>query len=124
MYLLGYLKEGFGNKLFMLMKYINYFRKHEYDMLVIASAKSKHQEDNIFDVFPKLQELEWLKHVSWKEYDSYKKDGHEIDPSFDFDYIDFMELRPFIKNHFVFHEKYDKLLEKYDTKNGIAVHMR
>lgn len=126
MYLLGFLKEGFGNKLFMLMKYIRYFKENskEYDGLCVAYVKSKHQEDNIFDVFPKLKELHWLRLITWKEYDELKKDNVEIDPSFDFTKDDFIELKSFIKKHFVFDEKYNYLLEKYDTKKGIAVHMR
>jgi hypothetical protein len=126
MYLLGFLKEGFGNKLFMLMRYIRYFKENskEYDGVYVAYVKSKHQEDNIFDVFPKLKEVPWLRLITWKEYDSLKKDNVEIDPTFDFDYTDFKELRQFIKKYFVFDEKYNHLLEKYDTKKGIAVHMR
>lgn len=126
MYLLGFLKEGFGNKLFMLMKYIRYFKEHskEYDGLCVANVKSRHQEDNIFDVFPKLKEIPWLRLITWKEYDVLKKDNVELDPTFDFEKDDFIELKSFIKKHFVFDEKYDYLLEKYDTKKGIAVHMR
>jgi hypothetical protein len=75
-------------------------------------------------VFPKLKELEWLRLITWKEYDVLKKDNVELDPSFQFGKEDFIALKSFVKKYFVFDEKYDYLLEKYDTKKGIAVHMR
>lgn len=108
------------------MKYIRYFKENskEYDGVRVAYVKSKHQEDNIFDVFPKLKEIPWLRLISWKEYDTLKKDNVEIDPTFQFGKDDFIELKSFVKKYFVFDEKYNYLLEKYDTKKGIALHMR
>lgn len=107
------------------MKIINHFRKHEkYVGIKLVYVKSQHQEDHIIDVFPKLKDLEWLEFISWKEYDSIKKDNYEYNINYEFDSIDFIELRPFIKKYFIFNSKYNSLLDKYDTKNGIAIHMR
>lgn len=128
MYLLSYLKQGFGNKLFMIMKAINTYRKGDYDALLLVYTKSHHEkgtpEENVLDIFPKLNELPWLKFISWKEYDSLKKDNEELLQDYEFVPDDFIELRPFIKKYFVMNSKYDYLLDKYDTKKGIGVHIR
>lgn len=128
MYLLSYLKQGFGNKLFMIMKAINTYRKGEYDGLLLAYSKSHHEkgtpEEDFLEIFPKLKELPWLNFISWKEYDSLKKEIKELLPDYNFTSEDFIELRPFIKKYFVIHSKYDYLLDKYDTKKGIGVHIR
>ena len=132
MYVIGILKEGFGNKLFMIMAYIMKFKKlveKGVQTLYIVQTVSKHEEglqcEKFGYIFPKLSEVPWLKLISWREYDALKTDAHEIFPvDFCFCKNDFLELKSFIKKYFVMNSKYDKLLDKYDTRKGIAIHVR
>jgi len=132
MYVLSILKEGFGNKLFMLMAYINKFRKlspTKDDILYVVETVSKHDtgspREKFGYVFPGLKELPWLKFIGWSEYDKLKGGEHtEFMVDFLFDKEDFISLRPLIKKYFKMNPVYDQLLEKYDTKKGIALHVR
>jgi len=134
MYVIGILKEGLGNKLFMLVAYINKFRNihkenKDVNMLYIVQAASKHEEglkcEQFTHIFPSLKTVDWLKFITWKEYDTLKKDAFQEFPvDFLFSKDDFIELKPFIKKHLKMNPIYEKLLDKYDTKKGIAVHVR
>jgi hypothetical protein len=119
----GKIREGFGNKLFMLLNYINTFQKAKGEILYILECPCKHDKysDGFQIIFPLLNNIPWLKFVNEKTYETLK--GYEMkQPCFLKN--DFIELRTFIKKYFKMNEKYEKLLEKYDTKKGIAVHIR
>lgn len=119
----GKIREGFGNKLFMLLSHINIFRKAKGESLYILECPCKHDRhsEGFLSIFPGLKELPWLNFVQQEKYDSLE--GHEMkQPVFSKD--DFLELRGFIKTHMKMNDKFTKLLEKYDTKKGIAVHIR
>jgi len=132
MYVLSTLKEGFGNKLFMLVAYINKFRllsPTKDDILYVVESVSKHDtgspREKFGYVFPDLKELSWLKFITWKDYDKLKGgEQTEFVVDFLFDKEDFISLRPLIKKYFKMNPVYDKLLDKYDTKKGIALHVR
>jgi hypothetical protein len=119
----GKIREGFGNKLFMLLSHINVFKKAKGESLYILECPCKHDRhsDRFQLIFPHLNEIPWLHFVDQIKYDSLK--GTEMkQPSFLKE--DFLELSSFIKKYFKMNEKYEKLLDKYDTKKGIAVHVR
>jgi hypothetical protein len=134
MYVIGQIKEGFGNKLFMLLRYIMEFREihksnKEVNQLYIVQTVSKHDEglqsEKFEYIFPKLKEVSWLEFISWKKYDELKKDAFEIlNVDFCFKKDDFFVLKSFVKKYLEMSPRYNHLLEKYDTKKGIAVHIR
>jgi hypothetical protein len=119
----GKIREGFGNKLFMLLSHINTFKKAKGESLYILECPCKHDRnsDRFQIIFPYLNEIPWLHFVDATKYETLQ--GTEMkQPSFLKE--NFLELQTFIKKYFKMNEKYDKLLDKYDTKNGIAVHVR
>ena len=134
MYIIAQIKEGFGNKLFMLMRYIMEFREihkqhKDVDTLCIVQTTSKHDEgiksEDFEYIFPDLKSVSWLKFISWTEYDELKEDAFRVLPvDFCFKKNDFLELRPFIKKAMKMNPIYEHLLDKYDTKKGIALHVR
>jgi hypothetical protein len=125
-----YLKQGFGNKMMMLLSSIKQFLKEKGDILYVFPVESKHdsnsEKEYIENIFPKLKELKWLKFVhSWKDFDTLKKQEHiEIKNDYDFTSEIFQGMKTFIKKYLVVNPEYKHLLKKYDTKNGMLLHYR
>jgi hypothetical protein len=145
MYVISYIKEGTGNKIFMLLEAINIFktlrkkRRSYWSKLYIVHAKSHHEKgletEKLDYIFPKLKELDWLEFISWRQFDSLKKNTTEftdytsdgplsISPSYFWHFRYFTQYPTFIKTYFKFNPVYEALLKKYDTKKGILIHYR
>lgn len=59
------------------------------------------------------------------KYDEIKGNAFkELVPNYVFRYEPLLDMKNFIKKEMKIDPKYDYLLDKYDTKNGIAVHVR
>ena len=81
MYILSNIKWGFGNKFFMLLYLIYYSITNKAEKLYIVQAPSHHDkrtpEENFTEIFPKLKKLKFLEFISWKEYDTRKKNNND-----------------------------------------------
>jgi len=134
MYVLSSLKWGFGNKLFMFLYLIYYFKYNKSEKLYIVQSPSHHDkrtpEENFVDIFPNLKKLKNVEFISWKEYDTIKKSNMPFeelninDGNKWFTDIYFTKLKSFIKSYLTINPIYKPLLQKYDTKSGIAIHYR
>ena len=134
MYVVAFTAQGFGNKMFFLIGYIYEFKKlkkqyKDLNKLYIATSVSRHEKDidkeKIQNIFPRLKELEWLEFISWEKYDELKTNAfRELVPEYIYKNEPFLDMKNFIKKEMKIDSKYDYLLDKYDTKNGIAVHIR
>lgn len=134
MYAVSFIAQGFGNKVFMFIRYVYEFKKlqkqhKDLEKLYIATYVSHHEKDidkeKIQNVFPTLKDLDWLEFITWKQYDNLKKDAFvQLNPEYLFRYEPFIAMKSFIKKEMKINTDYDYLLDKYDTKNGIAVHIR
>lgn len=134
MYVVAFIAQGFGNKVFFLIRYIYEFKmlkkQHkDIEKLYVATSVSEHERDidkeKIQNVFPKLKELEWLEFITWEKYDEIKGNAFkELIPIYIYRYEPFIAMKNFIKKEMKIDSKYDYLLDKYDTKNGIAIHVR
>jgi hypothetical protein len=147
-YVISYIKQGLGNKIFMLLRSIHIFkllkknRPTYWKKLFIVHERSPHEKgldsEKLNNIFPKLKELEWLEFIDWKRYDSlkagvpilrdienYKTDGPlSLEVNYDFQSSDITNEMTFVKKYFIFNEIYEPLLKKYDTKKGILIHYR
>jgi hypothetical protein len=145
MYLLSYIKHGTGNKIFMLLDAIKIFKTLKrkrplyWNKLYIVHGKSHHEKgiktEQLDYIFPKLKELDWLEFISWKQFDSLKKNAKEftdytsdgplfMNPSLFWNSRYFTEQPTFVKTYLKFNPAYEPLLKKYDTKKGILIHYR
>jgi hypothetical protein len=145
MYVISFIKQGTGSKIFMILHAINIFktlkkkRRSYWTKLYIVHEKSPHEKgietEKLDYIFPKLKEIDWLEFISWKQFDSLKKNAKEftdytsdgpliISPSFFWHFGHFTEYPTFIKTYFKFNPVYEFLLKKYDTKKGILIHYR
>lgn len=134
-YIVAYMVQGFGNKLMMFINYIRQFlelkqENPELNKLYILHVVSRHEKSNekekFTDIFPKLNDIEWIEFIySWKEFDTLKKDAIKIfEKLYVFNPDDWIKTKPFVDNYLIVNSKYDYLLDKYDTKKGIALHYR
>jgi hypothetical protein len=118
------LKNGLGNKIFIL---INFLHKYKNVHFHIVDSKSHHQEglaeEKIWYLFPKLKELSNVSFIRWKEYDELKKTMPEFEVPFDIYYVT-SGFKPSTKKLFVPANEYQSLEDKYDFKKGIFVHFR
>ena len=118
------LKNGLGNKIFIL---INFLHRYKNVTFHIIDKTSHHQEkipsEKLFYLFPKLKEIKNISFIRWKEYDELKKKLPEFEIPFDI-YYSIEGFKPSIKKYFKSNEIYDTLKEKYDFKKGIFVHFR
>lgn len=118
------LKNGLGNKIFIL---INFLHKYKNVHFHIVDSKSHHQEglpsEKIWHLFPKLKELSNVSFIRWKEYDELKKTMPEFEVPFDIYYVT-SGFKPATKKLFVPAPEYEALEDKYDFKKGIFVHFR
>lgn len=118
------LKNGLGNKIFIL---INFLHRYKNVTFHIIDKTSHHQErlseEKIWHLFPKLKDIKNVSFIRWKEYDELKKKLPEFEIPFDIFYS-IEGFKPKIKKYFKSNEIYDTLKEKYDLKKGIFVHFR
>jgi hypothetical protein len=118
------LKNGLGNKIFILINFLHLYKNVTFH---IIDKTSHHQEkipsEKLFYLFPKLKEIKNISFIRWKEYDELKKKLPEFEIPFDI-YYSIEGFKPSIKKYFKSNEIYDTLKEKYDFKKGIFVHFR
>jgi hypothetical protein len=88
MFVITYLKQGLGNKIFLFAASVYFFlelrkRNKYFTKLYIAEAKSKHQgvspEENFDNLFPNISNYDWLEFISFKKFDELKKNSLYID---------------------------------------------
>jgi hypothetical protein len=88
MYVVSYLKQGLGNKIFLFATAVYFYlelrkKNKAFTKLYIAESKSKHQGDNPeerFDnLFPEITKFEWVEFISFKKFDELKKNCLYID---------------------------------------------
>ena len=148
MYVLTYLVQGLGNKIFHFATSIYFYvelrkKNKAFTKLYIAEAKSKHQIDTskeAFDtLFPNIEKYDWIEFISFKEFDEMKKDCIIIDQNtmkdipfnakknimfntnYNFSNVPFEAYGGMIKDMLSF----DPILEyDYDFDNDIFLHMR
>jgi hypothetical protein len=96
------------------------------DKLYVLEVPSRHGNDKMYEIFPKLRDLNWLVFIdSWKEYDTLGKSSSKfISPSYDFKPDVFKGMRTFMKTYFVLNPAYKSVIQNVDTKTGILVHYR
>lgn len=134
MYIVAFIAQGFGNKVFSLIRYIYEFKElkkenKDLEKLYIGTDVSKHEKnldkEKIQNIFPDLKNIEWLEFVNWNKYDELKGNAFkQLVPQYTFHYQPFLAMKSFIKKEMKLNPEYDYLLEKYDTKKGIAIHIR
>ena len=88
MYLISYLKQGFGNKVFIFANIVYFYLelKKKYPQLkklYISEAHSKHQinpkTEKFKFFFPNIQDIKWIEFVNLYELDELKKGCQIID---------------------------------------------
>lgn len=128
----SYIKHGFGNKILIFLYLIDVFKKRKGEKLYLVQEKSYHEkglvEDNFTYIFPKLKDIKWLQFIDWTDYDVLKENENAKEITYDlFDWLNsdyIIQYKSFIKKYMSLNETYDKLLDNYDVKNGIAIHVR
>lgn len=150
MYVLSYLKQGLGNKIFhfatSLYFYLELRKKNKsFDKLYIAEARSKHQADASKEkfnlLFPNIAKYEWIEFITFRQFDEMKKTcviieqnkmkkiptGNSLnqnimfDPNYNFSNVPFLAYNKLLKNMLTFEPS---LEYDYDFDNDIFLHMR
>jgi hypothetical protein len=118
------LKNGLGNKIFILINFLHRYKNVHFH---IVDSTSHHQEglpsEKIWYLFPKLKDLPNISFIRWREYDILKKTMPEFEVPFDIYYVT-SGFKPATKKLFKAAEEYETLKEKYDFNKGIFVHFR
>ena len=110
------LKNGIGNKLFILVNILHQYGK-KYTIYFVEKP-SHHKDPKLKGAFPTIPNL-----ISWTQYDEYKKKGMKeiyVDDSIWLKDAGFRPPPTFLQMN----ESYDHLLKKYDFENGIFIHIR
>jgi hypothetical protein len=148
MYILGFISEGFGNKLYMLTYYIHLFFKikkyHKLEKLYLVHYDSFHElgkeEEKLYNIFPLLKNQKWLEWIDWDKYSELSKNikqsiSHKeitdyqnvklplSSKGFIFSNKHFFQSYNFFMKLYQFNNNYKKLDKSYNF-NGIAVHIR
>jgi hypothetical protein len=121
--------NGLGNKLFALANIIEQYKNYK---IYFTEQTSHHQtsriEKKLKFVFPEIKNCENPKLISFKNFDILKNKGiEEIELKNDIHFINpigFIHQKDFLKKYFKMNSSYDYLLNKYDFKDGIFVHVR
>jgi len=148
MYILGFLSDGFGNKLYMLTYYIHIFFKikkyKKLEKLYLVSYTSGFEKDleeeKIYNIFPLLKNQDWLEWIDWDKYKTLKNNIKQtiIDTEikeyekvklplsfkgYVFDKKYFIQSKRFFNKMYQFNSTFEKLDNKFDY-NGVAIHIR
>ena len=148
MYILGFIAEGFGNKMFMLTYYIHIFFKikkyHKLEKLYLVHYDSFHEigndDEKVYNIFPLLKNQEWLEWIDWNKYKKLRKEVKQVIineeikdykkvklplnfKGFVFSDKYFIQSYNFFYKLYQFNDNFKKLDHKYDF-NGVAVHVR
>jgi len=121
--------NGLGNKLFALANIIEQYKNYKiYFTEQISHHQTSRLEKKLKYVFPEIKNCENPKLISFKNFDILKNKGiEEIELKNDIHFINpigFIHQKDFLKKYFNMNSSYDYLLDKYDFKDGIFVHVR
>jgi len=147
MYVVSYLKQGLGNKLFLFAASVYFYlelrkKNKSFDKLYIAESKSKHQgesqEERFDKLFPNISKFKWVEFISFKKFDELKKNCLYIDQNkmkgipytsnrnifFDTNYN--ISRVPFDEYNSLFNNMFGKPLDYpiYNFDEDIFLHMR
>jgi len=118
------LKNGLGNKIFIL---VNFLHRYPKDKFFIVDKTSHHQEglaeEKVWFLFPALLKHPRIKFIKWSEYDQLKTSIRELEVPWKI----FYEVDGFtsgIKKFFRTDEDFQYLETQLDFKKGIFVHVR
>lgn len=118
------LKNGLGNKIFIL---VNMLHRYPKDKFLVLDKTSHHQEgqaqEKVWFLFPNLIRHPRIKFIRWSEYDQLKSSVPELEVPWKI----FYEIDGFtsgIKKFFRPEQDYESLETKLDFKKGIFVHVR
>ena len=74
------LKNGIGNKIFIIINFLHRYPKHTF---YIVDRTTHHQEgtqeEKIWNLFPLLKEHPRIKFIRWKKYDELKRAKYDIE---------------------------------------------
>ena len=123
------LKNGLGNKLFIIANIVNKYKKYQ---LYFAEEISIHQINNnekmLIDIFPEIKNCKNPKLISNKNYDILK---NYFIPEINYgaqiysNVQGFIDQKEFLKKYLMMNNyKYLSNTNKYDFENGIFVHIR
>jgi hypothetical protein len=122
------LKNGIGNKLFIIANIINKYKKYQlYFAEQISVHQTKNSEKKLKYIFPEIKNSKNPKIISFKEYDILKNKGVQEIIYYADIYSNnngFINQKEYLKKYLKMNESFDYLLNKYDFKNGIFVHIR
>lgn len=150
-YILGFVSDGFGNKMYMITQYIYlYFKINMYqklDKIYLVYRFSDHEkqreEERLDYIFPKIKDLKFIKFISWDDYEKLKKGLDNVfayqelirhekfsELKLPFKYFDynfkkkyFLAYKSYFRNLFSFRDSFKKLDNKFDF-NIPLLHIR
>jgi hypothetical protein len=118
------LKNGLGNKIFILVNFLHRYPKAKF---LVLDKTSHHQEglaeEKVWFLFPSLLKHPRIKFIRWSEYDQLKTSVQELEVPWKI----FYEVDGFtsgIKKFFRTDEDFEYLETQLDFKKGIFVHVR
>lgn len=118
------LKNGLGNKIFIL---INFLHRYPKDSFYVLDKTSHHQEgkaeEKIWNLFPLLLKHPRIKFIKWSNYDKLKETVPEMEVPWKI-YYEVDGFTTGIKKFFRVNEDFSYLEDKLDFKKGIFVHVR
>lgn len=116
------LKNGLGNKIFIL---VNMLHRYPKDKFFVVDKTTHHQEgipeEKFWHLFPALKDHPRIEFITWKKYDSLNQKELEVPWKIFYETDGFV---PRIKSYFHPNQDYESLEEKLDFKKGIFVHVR
>jgi hypothetical protein len=150
MYIVSYLKQGLGNKIYIFANIVYFYlelkiRHPELNKLYIAEATSKHQKDikaeKFKRLFPNISDYKWIEFISNEKMDTLKKGAMIVSQ----DRLDFPKLNNVTLNKNIYFEpnyniskvpfdnyfdlfshmfNLETNFDVYDFKKDILMHMR
>jgi len=121
------LKDGFGNKLYIIAHIIDMYKNYQ---LYICEHISIHQinnnEKSLIDIFPEIKSCRNPKMISLEEYELLKNKGVPeivLPKNIFVNNSPLFNQRNFLQKYLQINSYYH-LLNKYDFENGIFVHIR
>jgi hypothetical protein len=115
------LKNGLGNKIFIL---VNMLHRYPKDKLFVVDKTTHHQEgtaeEKVWHLFPALKDHPRIEFITWRKYDTLEIPELEVPWKIFYEIDGFV---PRIKSYFHPNQDYESLEDKLDFK-GIFVHVR
>jgi len=122
------LRNGLGNKLFALSNMINEYKNYNlYFVEEISVHQKQRLERKLKYIFPEIKNSENPKVISFTEFYILKNNGIEeifINNNYFENCNGFIRQKEYLEKYFKMDSSFDYLLNEYDFKNGIFVHVR